>query len=996
MRTSSGRHAIAVLLLSGLIAALAPLATLSAQQPAQPRHNTSRNTGSANQGEDIVVPAGTTLPATFSLRPWMTPVQDQQRRGTCVAFALCACLEYLYQRDLSEQYAYYVAEQADGDDKQGLSGIKALQVLCDKGTVEARYWPYNGEKIAEGGRADGGPPPATITDNVRRFKVSQFRFVPDASIDGMRYAIAVLNRPVMVSLPIDWECGWRDGDINMPRENFAGQSGEAEADLENQVQGVNHAVLIVGYLHEQRRFIMRNSWGEDTAYAGYYTVPYAYVTRYTRYAFICNGESPVVRVDADRAQADDYRLVELTRFRVDEGRYQFREDLVVGPKQSLVVPPGSTLTFAAGTGLKCFGSIDCTGTEAKPIRFTGDKWSGVRVDTRRGRANLTWCVIDGGASDDGGCLRVGGGSQVVARNCTLRGGRATRGGAIFTLGGRSKETHESYDSSVTLDACQIIGCVATDNGGAIHANASSAITCTNSVFTDNTARSGGAIILIGGESGAVPGTFTGCTFRGNQASESGGAINVNSASLGTINACTFETNSAGNDGGAVVCIGDDNRPAKIMMGAGCRFVGNHAGDMGGALMATHAVDVQIEGARFEANATVTDGGAVALYGSEVTIGRMRITRCEFANNVADRSGGHIRVGHKAEMSLTGCSFDGGSAKDNSGAVHVNGLGGKTAILRAEDCTFRDMRATSGGAMNVNLFGEVRMTRCQFARTASERGGGAIWTVGRVESPCKLSLTDCEFVQCNAGGTGAINAGPGTALTLDNCRFERCVAGAGAGGLAVAGGDDATSTARVDRSTFTSCNAAHSGGAVQVLAAATALFTNCTFDGNRTSQGGGAVCLSGLKPERLATGIFRDCTFSANVASAANQSGGALYVRPFSAGQFDRCTFSSNVSSQAGGALFLTGDRAKATEVVFNDCRIEANRAGQFAGGVMVHKRVDVRFSRCNFATNRSGKQDGNGITCDATVTDPIVLIYTDSTFDREDGVRVSENVTVRR
>ena len=38
-----------------------------------------------------------------------------------------------------------------------------------------------------------------------------------------------------------------------------------------------HAVLAVGYDDEQRRFIVRNSWGTGWGMQGYFTMPYVYL-----------------------------------------------------------------------------------------------------------------------------------------------------------------------------------------------------------------------------------------------------------------------------------------------------------------------------------------------------------------------------------------------------------------------------------------------------------------------------------------------------------------------------------------------------------------------------------------------------------------------------------------------------------------------------------------------------------------------------------------------
>jgi C1A family cysteine protease len=46
---------------------------------------------------------------------------------------------------------------------------------------------------------------------------------------------------------------------------------------DEQVLG-GHAVLAVGYDDPSQRFIVRNSWGDAWGQAGYFTMPYAYLT----------------------------------------------------------------------------------------------------------------------------------------------------------------------------------------------------------------------------------------------------------------------------------------------------------------------------------------------------------------------------------------------------------------------------------------------------------------------------------------------------------------------------------------------------------------------------------------------------------------------------------------------------------------------------------------------------------------------------------------------
>ena len=55
------------------------------------------------------------------------------------------------------------------------------------------------------------------------------------------------------------------------------RSGIAELPTSSDFVVGGHAVLAVGYDESERRFTLRNSWGESWGDRGYFTLPYEYL-----------------------------------------------------------------------------------------------------------------------------------------------------------------------------------------------------------------------------------------------------------------------------------------------------------------------------------------------------------------------------------------------------------------------------------------------------------------------------------------------------------------------------------------------------------------------------------------------------------------------------------------------------------------------------------------------------------------------------------------------
>ncbi|MHC4443470.1 MAG: LamG-like jellyroll fold domain-containing protein, partial [Planctomycetota bacterium] len=204
-------------------------------------------------------------------------------------------------------------------------------------------------------------------------------------------------------------------------------------------------------------------------------------------------------------------------------------------------------------------------------------------------------TLPGSASGGGLCVYnnadypppdAGSGGPTVD-NCTFEGNTSaadiigsdcTWTNCVFRENAGGIHTSMRYDTQkhpcVTLINCMFEN---NTNSAAVIATQTTLIGC---VFKNNTATRGGAI-------NGHPRKLIDCTFIGNQADNTGGAIYiVDFFTTMTVTNCKFECNSAGNLGGGAIWIGrtscDWDGCGKIAL-TNCSFVGNSTPGVGGAM-----------------------------------------------------------------------------------------------------------------------------------------------------------------------------------------------------------------------------------------------------------------------------------------------------------------------------------------------------------------------------------------------------------------------------
>ena len=214
----------------------------------------------------VVYGVAAQLPSSVDLRSKCPPIEDQKKLGSCTANALVGALEFLELKDgvpfadLSRLFVYYnerVIENSVSSDS-GAQLRDGIKTLAKQGVCPEKMWPYVISKFTN------KPTPACYKNAGQHVILSYQRI---QSMNEMKTCLAagypfVFGFTVYESFESPGVAS--SGVVPMPT-------------LHEKVVG-GHAVVAVGYDDATQRVIVRNSWGTGWGQAGYFTMPYGYLT----------------------------------------------------------------------------------------------------------------------------------------------------------------------------------------------------------------------------------------------------------------------------------------------------------------------------------------------------------------------------------------------------------------------------------------------------------------------------------------------------------------------------------------------------------------------------------------------------------------------------------------------------------------------------------------------------------------------------------------------
>jgi hypothetical protein len=218
--------------------------------------------------------------AAIDLRKQQWPIRNQGQRGTCVAFAATACVEYLQgaaraPSDRSEQFLYWAIKTATNDlwpNLDGSSLVFADEALRGSGICGSPLWPYNPVPGGTVHQGDVGNPSQQARGDAASNRYSstvQPQNAPSGAA-ALLHSRLLQGRPVAITLPVFRDLLITDGTTNWT-DGSSWTYGRVLNPVPTSVciEEGGHAVCVVGFQPDANEpcggyFIFRNSW--DTAW----------------------------------------------------------------------------------------------------------------------------------------------------------------------------------------------------------------------------------------------------------------------------------------------------------------------------------------------------------------------------------------------------------------------------------------------------------------------------------------------------------------------------------------------------------------------------------------------------------------------------------------------------------------------------------------------------------------------------------------------------------
>ncbi|TMI69218.1 peptidase [Candidatus Bathyarchaeota archaeon] len=207
------------------------------------------------------------LPQQVDLRPHFPAAYDQGHLHSCTANAIAGAVQYNMMKEKiihrfrpSRLFIYYNARALEGkvDKDSGSKTRDAIKSVARQGDCPEYLWPYRITKFSE-------KPPKKYYRLAVKHKALEYQRLKQ-NLNHFQACLAS-GHPFIAGLKV-----FKSFEKHQIRH-----TGRGRLPRPGERPVAWHAVLVVGYNDNDRRFILRNSWGKNWGLKGYFTLPYEYL-----------------------------------------------------------------------------------------------------------------------------------------------------------------------------------------------------------------------------------------------------------------------------------------------------------------------------------------------------------------------------------------------------------------------------------------------------------------------------------------------------------------------------------------------------------------------------------------------------------------------------------------------------------------------------------------------------------------------------------------------
>ena len=396
--------------------------------------------------------------------------------------------------------------------------------------------------------------------------------------------------------------------------------------------------------------------------------------------------------------------------------------------EDAAVNPGA-IEVCDGTDNDCSGSTD----QANSVAFISAA-SGQAQDLSSSFNAGSFAAPAAYAFSSDGDLNFCQGTYYVAITITATDASIVgpHGGAHTVLqGGMSDRliTADSGAAAIALSGLTMEYAAVSSDGGAFHsAIRGLQLSVDDCSFANNSAGSGGAVLLESGDA-----QISDSSFLSNAASDDGGALSVTDGSL-DVRSCSFQLNEASSgQGGAIYADGSELSLVETSFSRNDSPMGD-----GGAVYAL-ASELSLQEASFTSNESASgSGGAVFASGSLASV-----EGALFDSNQAGSAGGAVGLEDGSEW-----LEEGGSYEENVASLAGGALGARDSIISLTETLVSVNSADGGAGLGGGVFLQATELFCEDSAGAGAGflqndafSGGAVYLS---DSASVIQSIDCDW------------------------------------------------------------------------------------------------------------------------------------------------------------------------------------------------------------------------------------------------------------